>query len=137
MLDAINTATDDGFMPVSSSPAATRSAPAVQHGRGFWIVAFAFLTSMAFASAPAPLYVLYQQRSGFSSFTVTLIFATYALGVVVSLFLAGHISDRVGRRRILVPAVAWFSSPHSSSSFGRTCPVCSPRVSSRALGWAC
>ena len=93
-------------MPVSSSPAATRSAPAVQHGRGFWIVAFAFLTSMAFASAPAPLYVLYQQRSGFSSFTVTLIFAAYALGVVLLLFLAGHLSARAGRRRSLVPAVA-------------------------------
>ncbi len=63
------------------------------------------MLTMAFASAPAPLYVLYQQRDGFSAFTVTVIFAAYAAGVVVSLFLAGHISDRFGRRRVIAPAV--------------------------------
>lgn len=63
------------------------------------------MITMAFASAPAPLYVLYQQRDGFNAFTVTLIFAAYAAGVVVSLFLAGHISDRFGRRRVIAPAV--------------------------------
>ncbi|MDQ4489234.1 MFS transporter [Sinomonas sp. ASV486] len=75
------------------------------HGRGFWIVTFVFMITMAFAGAPAPLYVLYQQRDGFSAFTITLIFAAYALGVVISLFLAGHISDRFGRRRIIATAV--------------------------------
>jgi MFS family permease len=63
------------------------------------------MITMASAAAPAPLYVLYQQREGFSAFTITIIFAAYALGVVVSLFLAGHISDRFGRRRIIAPAV--------------------------------
>jgi MFS family permease len=63
------------------------------------------MVTMAFAAAPAPLYVLYQQRSGFSAFTITIIFAAYAAGVVASLFLAGHISDRFGRRRVIAPAV--------------------------------
>jgi MFS family permease len=76
-----------------------------RHGRGFWIVSFVFTITMAFAAAPAPLYVLYQQREGFCTFTITVIFAAYAAGVVVSLFLAGHISDRFGRRRVIVPAV--------------------------------
>jgi MFS family permease len=63
------------------------------------------MITMAFAAAPAPLYVLYQQRGGFSAFTITVIFAAYAAGVVASLFLAGHISDRFGRRRVIAPAV--------------------------------
>ncbi|GAA4661146.1 MULTISPECIES: MFS transporter [Amycolatopsis] len=75
------------------------------HGRGFWLVAYTFAVMMAFSAAPAPLYVLYQAKEGFGSFTVTLIFAAYAVGVLASLFLAGHISDWVGRRRVLVPAV--------------------------------
>ena len=60
---------------------------------------------MAFAAAPAPLYVLYQQQQGFSALAVTGIFASYAFGVVVSLFTAGHLSDRVGRRRMIALGV--------------------------------
>lgn len=84
---------------------ASRQAHRRRHGRGFWIVTFVLMITMAFAAAPAPLYVLYQQRGGFSAFTITVIFAAYAVGVVVSLFLAGHISDRFGRRRVIAPAV--------------------------------
>ncbi len=76
-----------------------------RHGRGFWLVAYTFAVTIAFSSAPAPLYVLYQAKDGFGSFTVTLVFAAYAVGVIASLFLAGHISDWAGRRRVLVPAV--------------------------------
>jgi MFS family permease len=60
---------------------------------------------MAFAAAPAPLWAIYQAHDGFSTFMVTVAFAAYAVGVVVSLFLAGHLSDRLGRRRVLLPAV--------------------------------
>ena len=60
---------------------------------------------MAFTTVPTPLYILYQRRDGFSSLVVTLIYASYALGVIVSLFLAGHVSDWLGRRTVLVPAV--------------------------------
>ena len=73
---------------------------------GFWLAAAAFLTAMAFSTIPTPLYVLYQQRDDFSSFIVTVVFAIYAVGVIISLLLAGHVSDWVGRRSILVPALA-------------------------------
>ncbi|GHF67104.1 MFS family permease [Amycolatopsis bartoniae] len=73
--------------------------------RGFWLVAYAFAVTMAFSAAPAPLYVLYQAKDGFGPFTVTLVFAVYAVGVLASLFLAGHVSDWAGRRLVLVPAV--------------------------------
>jgi MFS family permease len=77
----------------------------VPSSTAFWIVAAVFAISMAFTTVPTPLYALYQRRDGFSSFTVTLIYAAYAVGVIVSLFLAGHVSDWLGRRRVLFPAV--------------------------------
>ena len=90
----------------AAAPSIPRAADGrVSHNRGFWLVAAAFLTAMAFSTVPAPLYVLYERRDGFGSLTVTLVFAVYAVGVVVSLFLAGHISDWLGRPRILLPAL--------------------------------
>jgi MFS family permease len=77
-----------------------------RHRLGFWAVAFAFLVVMAFSTLPSPLYGLYQQRDGFSSFTITLIYGAYAIGVVAALLLAGHVSDWHGRRRVLLPAIA-------------------------------
>ncbi|RQW97712.1 MFS transporter [Micromonospora inaquosa] len=77
-----------------------------RHGRGFWAIALAFLTAMAFCTVPAPLYPLYMARDGFSTFMVTIVFAVYAVGVVISLLLAGHVSDWVGRKKILIPALA-------------------------------
>jgi MFS family permease len=76
------------------------------HRAGFWLVAYAFTVTMAFSAVPTPLYVLYQARDGFGSFTLTLIFAAYAVGVALSLLLAGHLSDWAGRRRMLALAIA-------------------------------
>jgi hypothetical protein len=87
------------------NPATTPQGSA-RHGAGFWLIAFAFAVSMAFATVPAPLYPVYQREDGFTSFTVTVIFAVYAVGVVASLLLAGHISDWLGRRRILLAGLA-------------------------------
>ncbi|MEU4842453.1 MFS transporter [Nocardia testacea] len=76
----------------------------VPHRAGFWLTAVAFTVMMAFNTVPTPLYVLYQQRDGFATFVVTVIFASYALGVIGSLYLAGHLSDRFGRRRLILAA---------------------------------
>ena len=76
-----------------------------RHNAAFWIVGYTFAVTMAFSALPTPLYVLYQARDGFSTFMITVIFAAYAVGVVASLFLAGHLSDWAGRRRMVVLAV--------------------------------
>jgi MFS family permease len=76
-----------------------------RYRRGFWVVAFAFLMVMALGTVPSPLYGLYRARDHFSLFMVTVAFAVYAVGVVVALLLAGHLSDLYGRRRMLLPAV--------------------------------
>src|SRR6201992_153983 len=88
--------------PGRPRPAGHRGA---RHQMGFWLGAYAFAVTMAFSAVPTPLYVLYQARDGFGSITLTLIFAMYAGGVVLSLLLAGHLSDWAGRRRMLAVAI--------------------------------
>lgn len=85
-------------MSVTLAPARLR----MSHGWGFQVVAVAFATALAFSTVPTPLYALYQQRDGFPAFLVTVVFAAYAVGVMLSLYLAGHVSDWLGRRRVLV-----------------------------------
>ena len=59
-----------------------------------------------FASVtPSPLYRAYSVLWHFSALTLTLIYATYALGVLASLLLFGGISDIVGRRPVLLGAL--------------------------------
>jgi len=72
---------------------------------GFWTVAVAFFATMSYTTVPTPLYPLYQQRDGFPVWVITMIFAAFAVGVVCSLFLAGHLSDWAGRRRMSTIAV--------------------------------
>ncbi|MEV4318967.1 MFS transporter [Actinocrispum sp. NPDC049592] len=86
-------------------PAASPARWRVGHGGGFWVIAAAFTAALAFSTLPTPLYSLYQQRDGFPTFVITVIFAAYAVGVMASLYLAGHVSDWLGRRRVIVAAV--------------------------------
>ena len=55
---------------------------------------------------PSPLYRTYSLLWDFSPLTLTLIYATYAFGVLASLLLAGGVSDQVGRRPVLLVALA-------------------------------
>ncbi|HEY7049243.1 MAG TPA: MFS transporter [Jatrophihabitantaceae bacterium] len=60
-----------------------------------------------FASVvPSPLYHSYAVLWGFSPLTLTLIFATYAFGVLAALLLVGRVSDQVGRRPVLLAALS-------------------------------
>ena len=93
-------------MTVLTPPApVTERNGSIRPGAGFWLIAAVFLVSLAFSTVPTPLYPLYQRQDGFTSFTVTIVFAVYAVGVITSLLLAGHVSDWVGRRRVLLPAI--------------------------------
>jgi MFS family permease len=91
---------------LGDSLAIRSSVSQARHALGFWIVAFSFLAVTALGTSPSPLYALYKVRDGFSSFTITLIYAAYAIGAVTTLFLAGHTSDWYGRRRLLLGAIA-------------------------------
>jgi hypothetical protein len=72
---------------------------------GFWAVAFAFLIVMAFATLPSPLYGLYRERDGLSAFTITIVYAIWAAGTIVTLVAVPFIAERIGRRGVMFAAV--------------------------------
>jgi MFS family permease len=73
---------------------------------GFVAAALALAVAMMGTTIPTPLYALYRQQFGFSELMITVIFATYAAGVIASLLLFGHLSDDIGRRPVLLAALA-------------------------------
>ena len=73
----------------------------------FWLMAAAFSLAMLGTTLPTPLYVLYQGQLGFSALMITVIFAVYAAGVLASLLFFGRASDALGRRRVLLPGLAF------------------------------
>lgn len=88
---------------VTAQAAALRRAR--HHTFGFWAAALAFVVNMALIAVPTPLYPIYQQRDHFSTIMLTVVYAVYAAGVILSLFLGGHLSDWLGRKRVYVPAL--------------------------------
>jgi len=54
----------------------------------------------------APLLLEYRSRLGLSAATVEATFGLYALGLIPGLLLGGPVSDRFGRRPVLLPALA-------------------------------
>ena len=70
--------------------------------RGLWLVLFA----VAFGTnVPTPLLLVYRGQLDLSPTVLTAIFGVYAAGLVPALLLAGPLSDRRGRRRVLLPFV--------------------------------
>lgn len=70
------------------------------------LVTLAIVVATLSSNAPSPLYGLYQQLWGFSSAALTIVFAAYAGGVLLAMFLVGPLSDQVGRRTVMLPSLA-------------------------------
>ena len=51
-----------------------------------------------------PLLVMYRDTAGFSPLTVDLLLFAYVLGIVPALLVGGALSDRLGRRPLMMPA---------------------------------
>ncbi|PZT99081.1 MAG: MFS transporter [Gordonia sp. (in: high G+C Gram-positive bacteria)] len=80
-------------------------------GRALRLIAFpaavyAFAVVMMGTTLPTPLYPEYQREFGFGSLMTTIIFATYAVGVIAALIGVGQFSDTIGRRPMLFAGVA-------------------------------
>jgi MFS family permease len=69
---------------------------------GFLLAVAAFFVAMVGTTLPTPLYPLFEQRYSFGPLLVTVIFAIYAFGVIAGLILFGNLSDRIGRKPVLL-----------------------------------
>ena len=63
---------------------------------GWWPVVLCLLFFAA--GAPSPLYGIYRAQLRFSATTLTAVFATYALVLLLTLLIFGSLSDYLGRR---------------------------------------
>lgn len=88
-------------IPVGARTVSKRMPPSL----AFWTVGVTYLVVMASSAAPSPLYPVYQQAWGFSATTLTVVFAVYALALLVALLTVGSLSDHVGRKPILIGAL--------------------------------
>jgi predicted MFS family arabinose efflux permease len=70
-----------------------------------WLAAATVVAVLALSNEPAPLYVLWQHQLGFSTATLTLIYAGYIVGLLAALTTAGILADRFGRKAVLLPAL--------------------------------
>jgi predicted MFS family arabinose efflux permease len=80
--------------------------PSVWKATQFWSLVAMLILSFFAAAAPSPLYRAYQVEWRFSATTLTAIFAEYALVVLVTLLVFGSLSDHLGRRPVIVIALA-------------------------------
>lgn len=86
---------------VQSSGTGARSAL----GRTPWFRVASALFAVAWGGNEfTPLLVMYRVESGLSAATVDVLLAAYVLGIIPALLLGGPLSDRYGRRPLMIPA---------------------------------
>ncbi|BCL25233.1 MFS transporter [Streptomyces aurantiacus] len=97
---------DNQIPPPSGTVPPRRRRRELNPPAAFAALAVVFVLFMAASSAPSPLYVVYQQRWDFSATTLTTVFAVYVLGMIAALLVLGALSDHLGRRPVLLSAIA-------------------------------
>jgi MFS family permease len=93
-------------LAVSAPTAAQRGASRLSGRPALYLLASLIVSLLAASSAPTPLYATYQEQWGFTPITTTVVFGVYAVAVLVSLLAFGRLSDHVGRRPVLLVALA-------------------------------
>jgi MFS family permease len=73
-----------------------------ERGWAYAAISIFFVTVMMATTEPTPLYAFWERSYGFGAIVTTLVFATYAVGVIAALLFAGRDSDVDGRRPVLL-----------------------------------
>jgi predicted MFS family arabinose efflux permease len=71
-----------------------------------FVLASVIVALLASSAAPTPLYAIYQAEWHFTPITTTVVFGVYAIAVLTGLLTLGKLSDHVGRRPVLLTAIA-------------------------------
>src|SRR5690349_15820942 len=72
----------------------------------FALVVTAQILLFAGSNLPTPLFPVYAEHYGFGSAMVTLLFGSYVAVLIPALLFVGTLSDRIGRRPLLVSGIA-------------------------------
>ncbi|MGB1525975.1 MAG: MFS transporter, partial [Miltoncostaeaceae bacterium] len=91
--------------------------------RGSYLALIALLVFTMGTSIITPLIPLYQQEYALSNGVLMLLFATYTATVVPTMLLAGNASDRLGRKRLAIPAMLVMTSASLVFSFTDAVPL--------------
>jgi predicted MFS family arabinose efflux permease len=89
-----------------SSARPARGIPHLPPTASLVLLASIAVTFLAASAAPTPLYAVYQAQWGFSPITTTVVFGVYAVAVLSALLTVGRLSDHLGRRPVLLVALA-------------------------------
>ena len=90
----------------AATAAASRAKPwRLPAAAGFALLATVLFAFFFAAAAPSPLFVVFQHAWGFSSSMLTVAFAVYAIALLISLLVAGSLSDHIGRRPVVLAAL--------------------------------
>ncbi|MFZ0040548.1 MAG: MFS transporter [Solirubrobacteraceae bacterium] len=79
--------------------------PALSPRAAYVLMASVIGLALFASGTPSPLYGTYSAMWSLSPVVLTLVYATYAFGVLATLLLAGPVSDYVGRRPVLLVAL--------------------------------
>lgn len=80
--------------------------PAMPRTTAFAGVSAAMVAILVAAGAPTPLLPIYERDWGFAPWMLTLAFGVYALALLVAILVLGSLSDHVGRRPLMIGALA-------------------------------
>ncbi|MGO4595954.1 MFS transporter [Leifsonia sp. 2TAF2] len=107
MSTAEDTLATGGILAVRPERAVrSRRSPRLRPVAAFTGAALAFVAVALAVGAPSPLFVLYEQEWGFQPWLLTVAFAIYAVTLLITLLIAGSLSDHIGRRPVLIGALA-------------------------------
>lgn len=94
-------------MSINDSATLRRSSNwSLSSSRAVFLHTATMIAFLAASSAPTPLYQLYQQQWSFSATLLTVVFATYALALLLALLVTGRLSDHIGRRPVIAMALS-------------------------------
>lgn len=87
-----------------TAPPATAGAASIRRVTGWRVVALAVFVSAWGGNEFTPMLVLYRETSGLSPVVVDGLLFAYVLGIFPALLIGGPLSDRFGRRPLMLPA---------------------------------
>lgn len=90
----------------AAAAAVAASAPRQPRPWRMWSAAWMVTAVFILSNSATPLYVHWQRAMGFAAGTLTVIFAAYIVGLLAALLVAGQLSDRFGRKPVLLPGLA-------------------------------